>query len=136
MYLWYIRYQSKAMIFYFDIREICYNIFCISMETDKLNLNNSNFPCHAFIHLKFQNEKFRLSVCHEKLRIHKILEQFFLMSKQKKKSFRLIYSQYEQSLGLITTVAKKYFQNLQKFYSKQVFLLSTWVQSECVATNT
>ena len=59
-----LTHQSKALIFYFGMKNFFNLIFENLWKTDKLNFTSSNLMC-VYTHSKFQNMKFSLSVFHK-----------------------------------------------------------------------
>ena len=59
-----LTHQSKALIFYFGMKNFFNLIFENLWKTDKVNFTSSNLMC-VYTHSKFQNMKFSLSVSHK-----------------------------------------------------------------------
>ena len=85
MQIW-LTHQSKALIFYFGMKNFLSLIFENLWETDKVNFTSSNWMC-VYTHSKFKNMKFSLSVSHN---FFKIRTQKFFYAKIENQSFRLM----------------------------------------------
>ena len=59
-----LTHQSKALIFYFGMKNFFNLIFENLWKTDKMNFTSSNLMC-VYTHSKFQNKKSSLSVSHK-----------------------------------------------------------------------
>ena len=78
--------QSKALTFYFDMKNFFNLIFENFWKTDKVNFTDSNLMC-VYTHSKFQNMKVSLSVSHK---IFKSRIQKFFMLKKKIRAFNWV----------------------------------------------
>ena len=81
-----LTHQSKALIFYFGMKNFFNLIFENLWKTDKVNFTSSNLMC-VYTHSKFQNMKFSLSVSHKTF---KNWTQNFFHAKIENQSFWLM----------------------------------------------
>ena len=86
VYIW-LTHQSKALIFYFDMKKILNQNFQNFVENRQSNIRVFKFSVCLHTHSNFQNMKFRLSVFHK---ILKFLVQNFFHVKIENQSFRLM----------------------------------------------